>query len=204
MRQLQNAIFVRFQPCTNTMSKRVAAIVSQLAPASQPSGIIVNATASTTNRFQGQVAMITGGSGGIGIGIAARLAQEGAKIVLIDQKEDLLIAACKTLKDQGFAAEYYAVNVCDQKQVEDSVNKTVAKHGKVDVLVQSAGVTGKTGIKTHEVDPANFDFVFDVNVKGIYLYCKAVLPHMLTKNYGRIINIASVAGTYLLETNSTT
>lgn len=61
-------------------------------------------------------------------------------------------------------------------------------------MVQAAGVTGKTGMKTEEVDPANFDFVFDVNLKGIFHGCRAVLPHMARRNYGRIVNVASIAG----------
>lgn len=173
---------------------RISRIIGQL-PASQDMTVLgTNVTATTTNRFQGQVAMITGGSGGIGIGVALRLAQEGAKIVLVDQKAEPLIAACKNLNNKGFHAEWFALDVTDQKQVENSVNKTLAAHGKIDVLVQCAGITGKTGIKTHEVDPNNFDLVMDVNVKGLFLFCRAVLPSMVSNKYGRIVNIASVAG----------
>jgi len=68
------------------------------------------------------------------------------------------------------------------------------KFGKIDVLVQSAGITGKTNLKLHQVDNMDFQKVFDVNVNGIFHFCKAVLPSMLEKNYGRIVNVASVAG----------
>ncbi|CAJ1387981.1 unnamed protein product [Effrenium voratum] len=81
---------------------------------------------------------------------------------------------------------------------EDAVNGAVAEvvreHGRVDVLVQAAGITGKTNIKSHEVDLADFQRVYDVNVKAIFLCAKAVLPSMLSNNYGRIVNIASISG----------
>lgn len=72
--------------------------------------------------------------------------------------------------------------------------KQMEAFGRIDILLQAAGITGKTGIKTHEVDEGNFGLVMDVNVKGIFLGCKAVLPHMLERNYGRIVNIASISG----------
>lgn len=147
-----------------------------------------------TNRFVGQVAIVTGGSGGIGMGVAARLAEEGAKVVLVDLKADALAKAAAELKKQGVNVEWEAVNVMDQKQIEAQVANTMAKYGKIDVLVQCAGITGKTGIKTHDVAPDNFELVMNINVKGIFMYCKAVLPHMVKVSYGRIINIASVAG----------
>jgi len=176
------------------MSHRISTIVSHLTQTKRSSGVATNVTSNQTKRFEGQVAIITGGSGGLGEGIAARLAEEGAKIVLVDQKAELLEKVSKNLQSHGDEVIWFAVDVTDQKQIEHSVTQTVNKYGKVDVLVQCAGITGKTGIKTHEVDPSNFDLVMNVNVKGIFLYCKAVLPHMTKKNYGRIVNIASVAG----------
>jgi len=73
----------------------------------------------------------------------------------------------------------------------------VAAHGRIDVLVQAAGIVGQTGIKTHEVSEDNFNLVININLKGIFLMCKAVLPHMVEQKFGRIINIASVAGVHL-------
>jgi NAD(P)-dependent dehydrogenase (short-subunit alcohol dehydrogenase family) len=75
-----------------------------------------------------------------------------------------------------------------------AVEAVLAAQGRVDVLVQAAGITGKTGIKTAEVDPANWDAVMAVNARGIFLGCRAVLPAMVKADYGRIVNIASVAG----------
>merc|ERR1712224_29258 len=81
---------------------------------------------------------------------------------------------------------------------EDEVAKVIADNsaifGSIDIAVNCAGVTGKTNIKTHEVELDNFNFVFNVNVNGIFLICKHVLPSMIKENYGRIINIASISG----------
>jgi 3-oxoacyl-[acyl-carrier protein] reductase len=74
------------------------------------------------------------------------------------------------------------------------MGKIVAEFGRIDILVNSAGVTGRTGIKTHEVEFDNFKFVFDVNVNGCFLTSRAVLPVMVSQGYGRILHIASIAG----------
>lgn len=168
---------------------RAAALVAQLMGSSATTTISANPTASS-GKFAGQVAVITGGAGGIGIGIAKNFVQQGAKVVLVDMGEKAL----KKAQTESGAHAIFAVNVTSEAEVEGTVAKVVAQFGAIDILVQSAGVTGKTGIKTHEVDVKNFQFVYDVNVKGLFMFCKAVLPHMLKKNYGRIVNIASVSG----------
>lgn len=94
--------------------------------------------------------------------------------------------------DCSFSA--YQVDVTDSAQVMDTVASLKSEFGRVDVLVQAAGIMGKTNIKTHEVDPADFSRVFDVNVKGVFLVAKAVIPLMLASGYGRIVNIASISG----------
>ena len=91
-------------------------------------------------------------------------------------------------------ASYHVINVSKEEDWAAAVSGVIATHGKIDVLVQAAGITGRTGIKTHEVDPANWDAVFAVNSRGIFLGCRAVLPSMVAAGYGRIVNIASVAG----------
>jgi len=79
-------------------------------------------------------------------------------------------------------------------QVKDSIQKVISKFGRIDILVTAAGITGKTNLKTHEVDPDDFQKVFNVNLNGMFYFCREVLPQMLQQNYGRIINIASIAG----------
>ena len=142
-------------------------------------------------QFKDQVAIITGGANGIGFAVAQKLISEGAKVVIVDQVKAALTKAAKQL---GVAASSVALDVTDAEAVTKAVNKIAKQHGRIDILVNCAGVTGKTNIKTHEVDYENFKFVFEVNVNGSFLMARAVLPHMLKRNYGRIVHIASVAG----------
>ena len=108
--------------------------------------------------------------------------------------EDKLKEAVAQLHAAGAGASYHVINVTKEEDWARAVAGVVATHGKVDVLVQAAGITGRTGIKTHEVDPANWDAVMGVNARGIFLGCRAVLPSMVSAGYGRIVNIASIAG----------
>jgi len=147
-----------------------------------------------TAALAGQVALVTGGAQGIGFGIAQHLARQGAKVVLLDMSAERLSDAVAALSKDGFAASSYSMNVTAPADWERVVAAVGEADGRIDVLVQAAGITGKTGIKTHEVDPADFDAVMNVNAKGVFLGCKFVLPVMLKRNYGRIVNIASVAG----------
>ena len=118
----------------------------------------------------------------------------GASVVLIDMAEDKLKASVEALGAKGVKASYQVVNVSSEADWTRAAAAVLADQGRIDVLVQAAGITGRTGIKTHEVDPANFDAVMAVNARGIFLGCRAVLPAMVAANYGRIVNIASVAG----------
>ena len=142
-------------------------------------------------QFKDQVAIITGGANGIGFAVAQKLISEGAKVVIVDQVKAALTKAVKQL---GAAASSVVLDVTDEAAVSKAVNKIAKQHGRIDILVNCAGVTGKTNVKTHEVDYENFKFVFEVNVNGSFLMARAVLPHMLKRNYGRIVHVASVAG----------
>jgi 2-dehydro-3-deoxy-L-rhamnonate dehydrogenase (NAD+) len=144
-----------------------------------------------TNSFQDQVAIITGGAAGLGFAIAQRLVSEGAQVALLDLQKGPLNKAVKQL---GAAAKGFALDVTNEDQVRRTINKIAKQYGRIDILVNSAGVTGKTNIKTHEVDFENFKFVFDVNVNGCFLTSRAVFPHMLQRGYGRVLHIASIAG----------
>ncbi len=145
-------------------------------------------------RFEDQVAIVTGGAQGIGLGIARRLGAEGAKTVLLDLQEAQLGVAGRELASEGIDALAVQADVTDQAAVEAAVRQVLDKHGRIDVLVTAAGIVGETHRKSHEVDPADFRRVIDANVTGMFLCCRAVLPTMLEANYGRIVNIASISG----------
>jgi NAD(P)-dependent dehydrogenase (short-subunit alcohol dehydrogenase family) len=146
------------------------------------------------HEFSGQVVIVTGGAQGIGFGIAELFGKHGAKVALFDMQADKLASAVADLEAKSIEAMHAVVNVAVPEDWKNAVDAVLSKYGRIDVLVQAAGITGKTGIKTHEVDPANYDAVMNVNAKGVFLGCHAVLPSMVKADYGRIVNIASVAG----------
>lgn len=143
------------------------------------------------NEFQDQVAVITGGANGIGFALAQHLVKRGARVALVDLQK---AAVQKAARQIGANATAYQLDVTDEAQVQQVINKIARKFGRLDILVNSAGTTGATNIKTHEVDFENFKLVFAVNVNGCFLTSRAVLPFMLKRNYGRILHIASIAG----------
>ena len=155
------------------------------------------------HRLKNTISVVTGGARGLGYGIAHRFAMEGAKmVVLLDMKQtdiDEAVAQLeKELKEKANDVKIcgFACDVTNSQQVADTMHHiaTISPTGRIDILVQSAGVVGQTNLKTHEVQPSNFNFVMSVNVTGIFNGCQAVLPYMLKQKYGRIINIASIAG----------
>ena len=141
--------------------------------------------------FTNQVAIITGGANGIGFAIANKLVVNGATVVLLDWQKS---AVQKAAKNIGALATAYQLDVTDDFEVAATIKKIAKKFGRIDILVNSAGTTGKTNVKTHEVDFENFLEVFAINVNGSFLTARAVLPYMQKQNYGRILNLASVAG----------
>jgi 3-oxoacyl-[acyl-carrier protein] reductase len=143
-----------------------------------------------SEQFKDQVAVITGGTSGIGLAISKKLHGEGARVAMVDIKP----APFQPAKEVGENASAFTCDVTNEDQVRELVDQIAEQFGRIDILVNSAGVTGKTNIKTHDVDLGDFRFVFEVNVVGSFLTARAVLPHMLKRNYGRILHIASVSG----------
>ena len=141
--------------------------------------------------WNAQQAIVTGGASGIGLAIAKKLDRLGVKVVLCDLDSDKLEAARRTV---GKRAKTLCVDVTDWKAVETGFAKHMRQNGAVDILVNSAGITGITNVRSHEVDPANVELVFRVNFFGCYHTARAVIPGMLKQNYGRILHIASIAG----------
>ncbi|MEA2744542.1 MAG: 2-dehydro-3-deoxy-L-rhamnonate dehydrogenase [Acetobacteraceae bacterium] len=136
-------------------------------------------------RFAGRTAIVTGGASGIGAGIARRLAAEGATVSLWDMDEAGLA--------RSGAVHTISLDVTDPAAVQHAAEATAAALGKLDILVTSAGVTGPN-LSTWEYPVAAWDRVIDINLKGVFYSCRAVVPFMQNNGYGRIVNIASIAG----------
>jgi len=140
--------------------------------------------------FEGRTAVITGGAAGIGYAVGQRLVASGARVALWDRDAGALEGAKAAL---GPATVVYALDVADFEAVDRAAREAAAALGAIDVLVCSAGITGpNTTVWDYPVD--EWKRVFDVNVHGLFHCNRAVVPHMRAKNYGRIVNIASVAG----------
>lgn len=136
-------------------------------------------------RFTGRVAVITGGASGIGAGIAARLAAEGARLSLWDMDRSGL--------EKSGAAHTVKLDVTDSGAVDRAAIDTVAALGQIDILVTSAGITGPN-LPTWDYPVAAWGQVIDVNLKGVFYCNRAVALAMRKRNSGRIVNIASIAG----------
>ena len=142
--------------------------------------------------MKGRVAVVTGGAQGLGYAISERFLRSGAKVVMWDIDAAKLEQAAAALAPLG-AVNGTRVELTDDANVAAATAAAMAQHGRIDVLVNNAGITGGNGT-TWELDPAVWRRVIDVNLIAPYLVCRHVVPHMLAKGYGRIVNIASVAG----------
>jgi len=143
------------------------------------------------NIFAGQTAIVTGSASGLGRAIAAKLHANGANVAMLDLNEAAVQTAAK---ETGAQASAWAVDVTNEIQVSTVIERIANQFGRIDVLVNSAGITGKTNIKSQDVETKDLRLVFDVNFMGSFFTARAVLPWMLKRNYGRILHIASVAG----------
>ncbi|CCW17178.1 3-oxoacyl-[acyl-carrier protein] reductase [Sphingobium indicum BiD32] len=142
-----------------------------------------------SGRYAGRCAVITGGASGLGKQVAARIVAEGGKVVLWDVNPDALAAA----KDEIGATAVVALDVSDQAAVEAAAKASADALGKIDVLVCSAGITGATAtVWDYPLD--SWQRVIDINLNGLFYCNRAVVPFMLDNGYGRIVNLASVAG----------
>ncbi len=139
-----------------------------------------------------RVAVITGGAQGIGYATAERLLRSGASVVLWDIDAARLAEARLSLAALG-NVDASVVELTDDAAVHAAAAQAVAAHGRIDILVNNAGITGGNAT-TWELDPVVWHRVIEVNLIAPYLTCRAVVPHMLKRGWGRIVNIASVAG----------
>ena len=140
-------------------------------------------------RFEGRCAIVTGGASGLGKQVAARIVAEGGKVALWDLNADALDAT----KDEIGATHVQALDVSDEAAVAAAAKDSAAALGKIDILVCSAGITGATAtVWDYPLD--SWQRVIDINLNGLFYCNRAVVPFMLENGYGRIVNLASVAG----------
>jgi NAD(P)-dependent dehydrogenase (short-subunit alcohol dehydrogenase family) len=139
----------------------------------------------------GRVAIVTGAGAGIGAGIAAMLAEAGAAVTVADIDGESATSTAKGIENRGGRAITVTADVSDARDIDAMVRQTVTDLGGVDILVNNAGIA--TTELVEDLDEETWRGVLDVNLTGPFLCCKAVLPHMRRKRWGRIVNVASVA-----------
>ena len=135
-----------------------------------------------------KTAVITGGAQGFGFSMVERFSQSGAKVVIWDKDQELIDSL--DLPDNVTAVQ---TDVTSYESVENSLNETIKKNNTVDILVNNAGIAGPS-FKTWEYPIDQWQNVVDIDLTGVFYCCRAITPHMINNNYGRIVNIASIAG----------
>ena len=143
--------------------------------------------------LSGQTALVTGAAQGIGEGIADRLAKAGAEVVVADLAIGRAGEVAERLVGEGAQAYPVELDVCERDSVEAAVAKAIERSGQVDILVNNAGIAGRAA-PIWEQEDEDWSKVIAVNLTGVFLCCRAVMPGMRERDYGRIINIASLAG----------
>lgn len=141
-------------------------------------------------RLRNKVALITGAAKGIGFATAKRFTEEGAKVMLADLNEGAVMEAVGQLKN----AEPYVLNVTDRASIGRAVDAIIAKHQRIDILINNAGITQDARLV--KMTEEQFDAVIDVNLKGVFNCTQLVVPHMLDAKKGAIVNASSVVGIY--------
>ena len=145
-------------------------------------------------RLADKVAVITGGADGIGKATALRFSAEGATAVIWDMNEEKGTKLCEEIRSEGGKADFFKVNVADYQQVESTTAEVLAKFGKIDILINNAGITRDASLK--KMTPELWQQVIDVNLSGVFYCTKAISPFMADRGYGRIITTSSVVGLY--------
>ena len=138
--------------------------------------------------LKNKVAVITGGAQGFGYSMVERFSKSGANVVIWDKDEELL----KSLSLPG-NVNYEIVDVTSYDSVHNSTKVTLEKNKKIDILINNAGIAGPS-FKTWEYPIDQWQNIIDIDLTGLFYCCRAVVPHMIKANYGRIVNIASIAG----------
>lgn len=140
--------------------------------------------------LSGQVAIVTGGGAGIGAAIATRLAAAGATIVIVDRLMEGAEELAASLGNSSFALK---ADVTEDREVVQAVAEVLGRAGQLDILVNNAGIAGVAAPIWEQTDE-DWQKIIAVNMTGVFNFCRAVIPHMRGRKYGRIVNIASIAG----------
>lgn len=150
---------------------------------------------------EGKVAVVTGGASGLGLNFAKVYARYGADVAILDIRQDRLEAAAEEIRaSYGHKVLPVVCDVTSAAQCQNAVETILAQLGKIDILCNDAGISIPGGI--HAIDPADWRKVMAVNIDGIFHMCHAVLPHMMEKKYGKIVNIASINATLMSKDHS--
>lgn len=144
-------------------------------------------------RLKGKVAVVTGGSMGIGLACAVRMAEEGAAIALFDVNEEAGHREVNKLNARGYHARYWDVDVAKEAQVQAAIDAAATYFGRLDIVVNNAGISGSTA-PTDAMSEAEWDRVQAVNVKGVFFCTKHAVPHMRRAGGGSIVNLSSIYG----------
>jgi meso-butanediol dehydrogenase/(S,S)-butanediol dehydrogenase/diacetyl reductase len=145
-------------------------------------------------RLADRVAIVTGGGAGIGRAIVLALAREGADILIPDIQEAPARTVVKEVRALGRRAQAVRTDVSREADVQAAITAGIAAFGRVDILVNNAGVVPGLGFPFTRQTEADWDKVFQVNLKSVFFGCKAIAPHFRERRYGKIVNIASIAG----------
>ena len=140
-----------------------------------------------------KVAIVTGAGQGIGRAIALRLAGAGASVVVAEMNRKVGEAVVKEIEALGQKSLVVEVDVSKRDQTQRMAQQTLDAFNQIDILVNNAGIAGKTATLP-DLDESDWDAVLDVNLKGVFLCCKAVIDHMIERQYGKIVSVASIAG----------
>jgi 2-dehydro-3-deoxy-L-rhamnonate dehydrogenase (NAD+) len=145
-----------------------------------------------TYDFSGRVAVVTGGAQGIGLAVARRMLSSGGSVSIWDRDRELLERTMSELKDPDHV-DGITVDIAALTEVEAATKATLERFGKIDILINNAAIVGPNA-PTWEYPPDAFRAVVDVGLVGTFHCCRAIVPHMISRNYGRIVNLSSVAG----------
>jgi len=149
----------------------------------------------TVQRFSEQVAIVTGGADGIGKVVAERLAREGAKVTIFDVGAEKSEATCGEFAEAGLRVDSEIVNIADDSAVKAAVDAVCERNGgRLDILINCAGIVGPTATSITDVDVEDFDKVSAINLRGTFSVTKHALAAMKPRDYGRILLFASIAG----------